>query len=145
MVRSPPARLGVEEHAEPLGRLERGEVAGGAGVPNRTPPLVGPGPGEQAAELDLTGVGAPVERLAAPPRGVGGHGGHPGAVQRNVERVDRLGAAEGHQVTGCHGVGFLFHHRPDQRAIRFGTPFHPLGGELQPGQLSQILAGLAER
>ena len=144
MVSAAPSRLGVEERAEPLGGLEGGEVAGGAGVPNRPAPLVEPGLGEQAAELDLAGVGAPVGRLAAAPRGVGGYGGHPGAVQRDVERVERAGLAERDQVTGCQRVGFLVHRRPDQRAVRFGAPFHPLGRQLDPGQLSQILAGHSE-
>jgi hypothetical protein len=62
--------LGLDEFGEGVLAVEGGHVGRGAGVHHRVAVVIEGGDGEQAGELDLTGVGLPVLAFAGPAFGL---------------------------------------------------------------------------
>ena len=106
-------------------------------MPHRATLPIHRGLGEEAPELGLAGVSAAIRGLAATPFGVGGHGGHPGTVHRDVEVLHRLGAGEGHHDPGEDRLRLAFRGRQDPRAVGFSAAFQPFVGELETRQLGR--------
>lgn len=137
------ARFGVDQRAEVLDGLPGGEITGGAGIAHRTSGLVHAGLGEQDAEFDLAGAGAPVGRLPGPPRDLGGHHGNTGSVDGYVELGDRGARRERHQLTAEHRGGFGVEAGAQRRAVGLRAALHPLGGQLHSGQFGQQVVAFA--
>ena len=83
------AGFGVHQGGELVGGGEAAQVAGRVRVAHRPALVVDGGLGEQAGEFDLAGAGAPVAALAGAAGDGGGHHGHAGAVDGDVELVRR--------------------------------------------------------
>jgi hypothetical protein len=119
--------------AEHGGRLEGGDVAGGALVADRVSVVIDFVLGEEDAELDLAGAGAAVLAFALAPGGLLGGHGHPGAVDRAVEHVRHRGRRQRHQLPAGYQGRPLADRGGLRGAAGLGCSFHALDGQPDPG------------